>query len=82
MLLNELNSYIKMGKLMAEHTFDLLPGIDYTKQLWYQKDVDESGLKDEGDSKFLAEFVKSFFGYSGKTFHPIDAVKGYEGLNR
>ena len=46
-------------------------------QEYYQQDVNESGLGDEGDSKLVAKFMKTYLGYSGKTFNPIDAIKSF-----
>lgn len=82
LILSEITQYINIGYLVMEQGLDILPGVDREKQLYYQRDVDSSGLKDEGDSKLLAEGVKAIFGYSGKTFNPVDAVKGYEYTQR
>jgi hypothetical protein len=82
LILSDITQYINIGYLVMEQGLDILPGVDREKQLYYQRDVDSSGLKDEGDSKLLAEGVKAIFGYSGKTFNPVDAVKGYEYTQR
>jgi hypothetical protein len=44
--------------------------------------VDSSGFKDKGDSKLVAALMKTFVGYSGKTFNPYDAIKSYEYMSR
>ena len=75
-LLNQATETLKMSGLLLMHGGELF-GMNYDKQLYYQKDVNEGGLGDEGDSKLLAKFMKSYVGYSGKTFHPIDAIKSF-----
>ena len=60
------------------HIGNVTPFFDYDKALYYQKDSGESFLKEEGDSKFVAEFLRTFTGFTGKTFNPVDAVKGFE----
>ena len=35
-------------------------------------------LKDKGDSKLFANVMRTFVGYTGKTFNPVEAIKGYE----
>jgi hypothetical protein len=82
LILNQTSSYINMSKLLAEHALNVLPGVDFNSSLYYSKDVDESGLKDEGDSKLIAQMMKTFVGYSGKTFHPVDAIKAWEYLQK
>ena len=82
LIFSEITQYINIGYLLMEHGIDVLPGIDRERQLYYQRDVDQSGLKDEGDSKLLAESIRAIFGYSGKTQNPVDAIKGFEYTQR
>ena len=78
LLWNQVTSYISLSKMTLMHIGNLTPFFDYDKSLYYQKDSGESWLKEEGDSKFVAEFIRTFTGYTGKTFNPVDAVKGFE----
>ena len=75
---NQVTSYISLSKMALMHIGNLTPFFDYDKSLYYQKDSGESFLKEEGDSKFVAEFMRTFTGFTGKTFNPVDAVKGFE----
>jgi hypothetical protein len=77
-LWNQMTSYISMSKMVLMHIGNLTPFFDYDKSLYYQKDSGESFLKEEGDSKLVAEFFRTFAGFTGKTFFPVDAVKGFE----
>lgn len=54
-----------------------LVGMDFPS-LHYEKASGESSFKEKGDSKFIANFMQTFLGYTGKTFHPIDAIRGFE----
>jgi hypothetical protein len=82
LVFNETTRYINLTTLIGEHMLNVLPGIDFNHSLYYQKDVDESGLKNKGDSKLVAAAVKSLFGYTGKTINPVDAIKSYEYMQR
>lgn len=75
---NQVTSYISLSKMALMHIGNITPFFDYDKSLYYQKDSGESFLKEEGDSKFVAEFLRTFSGFTGKTFNPVDAVKGFE----
>jgi hypothetical protein len=77
LIFSEITQYIKLVQLAFMHAGDATGLMDYETSLYYQHDVDSSGLKDEGDAKFLAVLAKTL-GYSGKTFNPDDAIKGYE----
>ena len=81
LIFSETTQFINMGYLMALHAGELF-GMDYDKTLYYQTDAGGGGLKDKGDSKLLQQMVQSFTGYSGKTFHPEDAIKGWQYSNR
>jgi len=79
LILSETTQMLYMSKLLLEQGVNTIPGVHYfDNNLYYQKEVDQGGLGDEGDSKLLHELVRSFIGYSGKTFHPSDMVKSLE----
>jgi hypothetical protein len=79
LILSETTQMLFMTKLLIEQGVNTIPGVHYfDNDLYYQKQVDQGGLGDEGDSKLLHELVRSFVGYSGKTFHPSDMVKSLE----
>lgn len=78
LIFSETTQYINIANLMVQHGLDLLPGTDFNSSLYYKKDVDESGFKDEGDSKLVAAVMKTFVGYTGRTFNPVDAIKSFE----
>lgn len=82
LLWNQVTSYINLSKMTLMHIGNLTPFFDYDKALYYQQDSGESFLKEEGDSKFVAEFLRTFTGFTGKTFNPVDAVKGFEFAQR
>ena len=81
LIFTQTSQLMNIGKLLTFQTLDLL-GADYSSNLYYAKDVDESGLKDEGDSKLWAQIVKTTTGYTGRTRHPIDAIKSFEYYQR
>lgn len=81
MIFSETTQFINMGYLMALQGASWI-GADYDKQLYYQQDAGGGGFKDKGDSKLLQQLMASFTGYTGKTFHPEDAIKGFEYSNR
>ena len=79
LILSETTQMFYMGNLLVKQAFHSIPGANFFQNdLYYQKDTDQSGLADKGDSKLLRELIRSFTGYSGKTFHPADAVKAFE----
>lgn len=82
LVFNETTRYINITKLVGEHMLNVLPLVDFNSDLYYSKDVDESGMKDKGDSKLIAAAIKSIIGYTGKTIHPVDAIKSYEYIQR
>lgn len=82
LIFNETSRYINLTKLIGEHMLDVLPFVDFNKDLYYSKDVDDSGLKDKGDSKLIAAAVKSIIGYTGRTITPTDAIKSFEYVQR
>jgi hypothetical protein len=82
LVFNETTRYINLSTLIGEHMLNVLPFVDFNHDLYYSKNVDNSGLKDKGDSKLVAAAVKSLVGYTGKTFSPVDAIKSYEYIQR
>jgi len=82
LVFNETTRYMNLTKLIGEHMLNVLPGVDFNHDLYYSKDVDQSGLKDKGDSKLISAAVKSIIGYSGRTVHPDDAIKSFEYMQR
>lgn len=83
LIFQEASNFISMGKQISEHVLNVLPGVDFNSSLYYQKKSSDATflgmtLKDEGDSKLFAQFMKTFVGYSGKTFNPEEAIKGWE----
>jgi hypothetical protein len=82
LLFNETTRYIKISKLLGMHLLDATPFFNFEGSLYYKKDVDQSGLKDKGDAKIVAEFMRSFVGYTGRTIHPEDALKAFENLQK
>jgi len=79
LILSETTQMFYMTSLLAKQAAHAIPGSNFFENdLYYQKDTDQGGLGDKGDSKLLHELVRSFSGYSGKTFHPADAVKSFE----
>ena len=81
LIFSEITQYIKLIQLSFMHAGDATGIMDYETSLYYQHDVDSSGLKDEGDSRFMAILARTL-GYSGKTFNPDDALKGFEYTQR
>jgi hypothetical protein len=81
LIFTQTSQYIKVVKLLGIHALNIFPG-NYDSSLYYSKKVDDSGLKDEGDSKLMAVGMKSFVGYSGRFFHPIDALKSFEYMSK
>jgi hypothetical protein len=82
LIFTQTSQYIDMSKLIGEHVLNLV-GFDFNSSLYYSKKSSEATflgmtLKDEGDSKLFAQMMKTFGGYTGKTFNPIDAIKGWE----
>jgi hypothetical protein len=82
LIFNQTTQYIKITRLLAEHVANTTPFFNFNKDLYYSKDVDDSGLKDKGDAKILAQLAKTLVGYSGRTKHPIDAIKSWEYIQR
>lgn len=76
-----LTDYMTITRLLLEHSLDVLPGVDYSSSLYYQKQVDHSGLKDVGDPKVVAAMFK-LIGYTGGTFEPVQNIKNYESFTR
>ncbi len=76
-LFGTLSNFIVMFGQIFGHIGAML-GVYDGESLYYKRDSGESPLKEKGDSKLFANFMKTFFGYTGKTFHPLDAVKGLE----
>ncbi len=76
-LFGTLSNFIVMFGHMFGHIGEMV-GVYDGESLYYKRDSGESPLKEKGDSKLFANFMKTFFGYTGKTFHPIDAIKGFE----
>lgn len=81
-LFNTMTNYISMsGQLLGHigevsHINDLLG--KSSDWLYYKKASGESMFKEKGDPKLLANIMQTFLGYTGKTFHPVDAIKGFE----
>ena len=69
-------NFLVMGKQLLGHMGEII-GIE-DDSLYYKKDSGESSFKEKGDSKFVSNFMQTFMGYTGKTFHPIDAIRGFE----
>lgn len=82
LIFGQITQYMKISKLMIDHATDVIPGIDNSTSLYYQQDVDETGLRDEGDSKLISNVLRTFGGYTGRTFHPIDLVKSFKTNDR
>jgi len=88
LIFSQTTQYINMTKLLALHAANVIPGVNFDSSLYYSKKVSDATffgaftLKDEGDSKLFAQLMKTFAGYTGKTFYPIDAIKGYEYFQR
>jgi len=83
LIFGQLSQYLSMAKMTSEHLLDIIPGVDFNSSLYYQKKSSDATflgmtLKDEGDSKLFAQIMKTFGGYTGKTFNPIEAIKGWE----
>jgi hypothetical protein len=83
LIFQEASHYITMGKMLSMHLLNVVPGVDFNSELYYKRKASEATffgmtLKDEGDSKLFAQFMKTFVGYSGKTFHPDEAIKAWE----
>lgn len=85
-LFTNITQFLKLTQLAILQTLDLFPGIDYSRNLYYQKDGDIGDgalfLKDEGESKLFAGLMKTFVGYTGKTFSPADKIKDFEFTQR
>jgi hypothetical protein len=75
-LLGTFSNFITMFNQILLHLHELT-GYEHP-DLYYKKDSGESMFKEKGDSKLMANFMRTFVGYTGKTFHPIDAIKGFE----
>jgi len=75
-LLNINTNFLSMAGLMIDHLLGLFGGD--TESLYYKRDSGESEFKERGDSKLLAMLVQTFIGYTGKTFHPVDAIQSFE----
>lgn len=75
-LFGTLSNFIIMFNQLLLHGHELVGGKH--PDLYYKKDSGESMFKQKGDSKLFANLMKTFVGYTGKTFHPIDAIKGFE----
>lgn len=82
LVFSETTQYIKISNLLLMQAGNMIPGMDFNSDLYYSKKVDESGFKDQGDSKLVAAFMKTFVGYTGRTFNPVDAVKSFEYTQR
>ena len=82
LVFNETTRYINITKLIGEHMLNVLPGVDFNSDLYYSKDVDQSGLKDKGDSKLISAAIKSIIGYTGRIINPDDAIKSFEYMQR
>jgi hypothetical protein len=83
LVFGQITQYINMSKMASEHLLNVIPGVDFNSSLYYQKQSSDATLlgmtlKDEGDSKLFAQVMKTFGGYTGKTFNPIEAIKGWE----
>lgn len=72
---NEVTRYIEISSLLVDHAQDIV-GLN-SDSLYYKANVDNSGLKDKGDSKLVAKLFGAI-GYTGKTFTPYDAIKSFE----
>ena len=81
LIFNQTTQYINIVKGLGGHAMSLTGLVD-SSNLYYKKDTDESGLKDKGDAKIISAMMKTFVGYSGRTFHPVDAIKSYEYMSR
>jgi hypothetical protein len=81
LIFSQTTQYINITRLLLEHVANTLPGVDFNHDLYYQKDAGGGGLKDKGDSKAIAALAK-MLGYSGRTAHPIDAIKSWEFIQR
>ena len=75
-MFGSVTNFMVLGKQLFEHMGELL-GMHFD-DLYYKKKSGENMFKEEGDSKFVANFMQTFLGYTGKTFHPVDAIKGFE----
>ena len=73
-------NFMLMGRQLLGHLGEIV-GID-DPSLYYKRKSGESIFKEEGDSKFIANVMQTFFGYTGKTFNPIDAIRGFEYAQR
>jgi hypothetical protein len=81
--LGQMSTYMSMSRLTIEHLLDVIPGVDFNSSLYYQRKSSEATLlgmtlRDEGDSKLFSQLMQTFAGYSGKTFHPDEAIKSWE----
>ena len=72
---NEVTRYIEISSLLVDHAQDIV-GLN-SDDLYYKSSVDNSGLKDKGDSKLAAKLFGAI-GYTGRTFNPLDAIKSFE----
>jgi hypothetical protein len=90
LVINDVKQYIYLTDLTLRSGFYYLGGNSDNlghffgveeKGVFYQSDVSDSGLKDKDDLKWFAE-AAGMMGYTGKTLHPIDAIKGYEYAQR
>jgi hypothetical protein len=81
--LGQVGTYMNMSRLTIEHLLDVIPGVDFNSSLYYQRKSSDATLlgmtlRDEGDSKLFSQLMQTFAGYSGKTFHPDEAIKSWE----
>jgi len=75
LIFSEVTRYIDLTGLLIDHTQDIFGFND--DSLYYKSKVDNSGLKDKGDSKLISKLA-GLAGYTGKTFNPVDAIKSFE----
>lgn len=80
LVLNQISSYIHLAELTTRHIAGFAGA--NTDDLYYKKDVDEGFMKDKGDSKLVAEAARTLLGFTGKTFHPVDMVRGFESMQK
>jgi hypothetical protein len=75
LIFNEVTRYIDIAGLLVDHAQDVV-GIN-DDNLYYKSKIDDSGLRDKGDSKLFAKTM-GILGYTGRSFNPADAVKSFE----
>lgn len=82
LIFSQTTNMMVMLKQVLQHTGGLV-GISDTDSLYYSKKQSDASifgmtLKDKGDSKLFANALQTFGGVSGKSWTPLDLLKGFQ----